>query len=297
MHVLLTEDQELFRRTVREFAEREIAPVAAEHDENETFPTANVKKMGKLGLMGLPVPTEYGGSRGWPGRVRAGDGGGLAGGRRAQRHHLGARTRWSASRSSSTAPTSRRETTCHRLASGDMIGSFCLSEPQSGSDARHMQTKAVRDGDYYVLNGTKNWISNGGEAGLCLVFARARRRGGPLDRVPGGVLALRDQVRSEGEEARDQSLGHHPGLPRGLPRAGRQHAGRGGRRLQDRDVLAGRRADRDRGAGARDRAGGVRRGRGVRQGARGVRPADRGVPGHPVDARRHAASGSSRPGC
>ena len=52
-----------------------------------------------------------------------------------------------------------------------MIGSFCLSEPQSGSDARHMQTKAVRDGDYYVLNGTKNWISNGGEAGLYLVFA------------------------------------------------------------------------------------------------------------------------------
>src|SRR5262252_1086947 len=62
MHVLLTEDQELFRRTVREFAEREIAPVAAEHDEQEKFPTENVRKMGALGLMGLLVPTEYGGA-------------------------------------------------------------------------------------------------------------------------------------------------------------------------------------------------------------------------------------------
>ena len=61
MHVLLTEDQELFRRTVREFAEREIVPVAAEHDEAETFPSENVKKMGKLGLMGLLVPEAYGG--------------------------------------------------------------------------------------------------------------------------------------------------------------------------------------------------------------------------------------------
>ena len=56
MHVLLTEEQELFRRTVREFAEREIAPVAAEHDESETFPTATVRMMGKLGLMGLTFP-------------------------------------------------------------------------------------------------------------------------------------------------------------------------------------------------------------------------------------------------
>jgi methylmalonyl-CoA epimerase len=64
-----------------------------------------------------------------------------------------------------------------RLSSGDLLGAFCLSEPQSGSDARHMQTTAVRDGDYYVLNGTKNWISNGSEAGLYLVFARLEGEG------------------------------------------------------------------------------------------------------------------------
>src|SRR5947207_14126935 len=66
MHVLLTEDQELFRRTVREFAEREIAPVAAELDESERFPRENVKKMGELGLMGLTIPTEHGGAGAGP---------------------------------------------------------------------------------------------------------------------------------------------------------------------------------------------------------------------------------------
>ena len=101
-----------------------------------------------------------------------------------------------------------------RLASGDLIGSFCLSEPQSGSDARAMQTTATRDGDYYVLNGTKNWISNGGEAGLYLVFALARGRGRhPYSRVPGGVLAVRHPLRPEGEEARHSGLSYDAGVP------------------------------------------------------------------------------------
>jgi methylmalonyl-CoA epimerase len=170
VHVLLTEDQELFRRTVREFAEREIAPVAAEHDEAETFPTATVRKMGQLGLMGLTLPEEYGGAGAGP-----------------VEYALAMEEIARADASHSVVLTVQSSLVCEpifkygndeqkkdylkRLASGDLIGAFCLSEPQSGSDARHMQTKATRDGDYYVLNGTKNWISNGSEAGLYLVFA------------------------------------------------------------------------------------------------------------------------------
>jgi butyryl-CoA dehydrogenase len=171
MHVLLNEDQELFRRTVREFAEREIAPVAAEHDENETFPTQTVKKMGSLGLMGLLVPTEYGGAG--AGSIEY-----ALAMEEISRADASHGVVMSVQNSLVEKPIvkfgtdEQKRDYLHRLASGDMIGCFCLSEPQSGSDARHMQTTAKRDGDYYVLNGTKNWISNGGEAGLCLVFAR-----------------------------------------------------------------------------------------------------------------------------
>src|SRR5215218_4150917 len=170
MHVLLTEDQELFRRTVREFAEREIAPVAAEHDENETFPTANVKKMGELGLMGLTVPEELGGAGAGPVEYALA----MEEIARADAAHsviLSVNNSLVCEPIVKYGTDEQKKDFLRRLSSGDMLGSFCLSEPQSGSDARHMQTKAVRDGDYYVLNGTKNWISNGGEAGLYVVFA------------------------------------------------------------------------------------------------------------------------------
>src|SRR5688572_9602896 len=170
MHVLLTEDQELFRRTVREFAEREIAPVAAEHDEAETFPTANVKKMGQLGLMGLTVPTDFGGSGAGPVEYALA----MEEVARADAAHsviLSVNNSLVCEPILKYGTDEQKNDYLRRLCSGDYLGSFCLSEPQSGSDARHMQTKAVRDGDYYVLNGTKNWISNGGEAGLYLVFA------------------------------------------------------------------------------------------------------------------------------
>ncbi len=171
MHVLLTEDQELFRRTVREFADREIAPVAAEHDEAETFPAANVKKMGQLGLMGLTVPVEYGGTGAGPMEYALA----IEEISRADAAHG---VIMSVNNSLVCEPIvkygteEQKKDYLRRLSSGDLLGSFCLSEPQSGSDARNMQTTAKRDGDYYVLNGTKNWISNGGEAGLYLVFAR-----------------------------------------------------------------------------------------------------------------------------
>jgi methylmalonyl-CoA epimerase len=185
MHVLLTEDQELFRRTVREFAEREIAPVAAEHDEAEKFPSENVKKMGKLGLMGLLVPEQYGGAGAGPVEYALA----MEEVSRADASHgviMSVQNSLVEEPIVKFGTEEQKKDYLHRLASGDMLGSFCLSEPQSGSDARHMQTTAKRDGDYYVLNGTKNWISNGGEAGLCLVFARLLGEDG----APDSTIAL-----------------------------------------------------------------------------------------------------------
>jgi len=170
MDFMLTEDQELFRRTVREFAEREIAPVAAEFDEAEAYPADNVRKMGELGLMGLTVPQEYGGA-----------------GAGAMEYAIAMEEVSRACAAHSVILTVNVSLVCEPiykfgtdeqrsrflppLASGQTVGAYCLSEPSSGSDARHMQTRAERDGDHYVLNGTKNFITNGGVAGVYLVYA------------------------------------------------------------------------------------------------------------------------------
>ncbi len=179
MDFLLTEDQELFRRTVREFAEREIAPVAAEFDEAEAYPADNVRKMGELGLMGLTVPQEYGGA-----------------GAGAMEYAIAMEEVSRACAAHSVILTVNVSLVCEPiykfgtdeqrsrflppLASGQTVGAYCLSEPSSGSDARHMQTRAERDGDHYVLNGTKNFITNGGVAGVYLVYAASDPSGGQI---------------------------------------------------------------------------------------------------------------------
>jgi butyryl-CoA dehydrogenase len=179
MDLLLSEDQELFRRTVREFADNEIAPVAAEHDEAEKYPEENVRKMGELGLMGITVPDEYGGA-------------GLG----AMEYAIAMEEVSRACAAHSVILTVNVSLVCEpiykygtddqrrrflpKLTRAEMIGSYCLSEPSSGSDARHMDTRAERDGDAYILNGTKNWITNGGVAGLYLVYAATDTRGGEI---------------------------------------------------------------------------------------------------------------------
>jgi butyryl-CoA dehydrogenase len=179
MEFLLTEDQELFRRTVREFAEKEIAPVAAQFDEAEQYPAENVRKMGELGLMGLTVPEEYGG---------AGVG--------ATEYAIAMEEVSRACAGHSAILTVNVSLVCEpiyklgtedqrrrflpKLTRAEMIGAYCLSEPSSGSDARHMDTRAERDGDHYVLNGTKNFITNGGVAGLYLVYAATDSMGGRI---------------------------------------------------------------------------------------------------------------------
>jgi alkylation response protein AidB-like acyl-CoA dehydrogenase len=166
----LTDDQDLFRRTVREFAEQEIMPIAAEHDESGEFPHATIKGMAELGLFGLTLPEEYGG-------VGAGAVEYALAMEEISRADAVHALALSVSLSLVSEPILKFGTDAQRarylpkLASGDWIGSYCLSEPGSGSDAAGMQARAVRDGDGWVLNGTKAWISNAGEAGLYLVYA------------------------------------------------------------------------------------------------------------------------------
>jgi alkylation response protein AidB-like acyl-CoA dehydrogenase len=166
----LSEDQELFKRTVHEFAEREILPIAAELDEREEFPRASLAKMAELGLMGLLVPEEYGGA-----------------GASTMDYVLAMEEISWADASHSVVISVNNSLVCEPilrfgteeqkrqflppLAQGGYVGAYCLSEPGSGSDASNMSTMARRDGDAYVLNGTKSWITNGGEAGLYLVYA------------------------------------------------------------------------------------------------------------------------------
>jgi alkylation response protein AidB-like acyl-CoA dehydrogenase len=166
----LTEDQELFKRTVHEFAEREIVPIAHDLDEREEFPRDGLSKMAELGLLGLLVPERYGGA-----------------GVSTLDYALAMEEISWADASHSVVISVNNSLVCEpilrfgteeqkqrylpALASGEFIGAYCLSEPTSGSDAANMSTSARRDGSDYVLNGTKSWITNGGESGVYLVYA------------------------------------------------------------------------------------------------------------------------------
>jgi len=191
----LTEEQELFKRTVHEFAEREIVPVAHELDEKEEYPRATVAKMGQLGLLGLLVPEEYGGA-----------------GASTLDYVLGMEEISWADASHSVVISVNNSLVCEPilrfgaeeqkrrflvpLAGGEYVGAYCLSEPTSGSDASNMSTQARRDGDGWVLNGTKSWITNGGEAGVYLVYALSnpnvpKSRGITAFLVPANTPGLR----------------------------------------------------------------------------------------------------------
>jgi alkylation response protein AidB-like acyl-CoA dehydrogenase len=170
MDFSLTEEQLLIQQTVREFAENELAADARERDAEERFPKEQVKKMGELGFMGMMVDPQYGG-----------------GGmdtisycimvEELSRVDASAGVIASVNNSLVCAGLERFATEGQKhkfltpLAKGEKLGSFCLSEPSTGSDASALQTTATRDGDDWILNGTKNWITNGTQADVYLVFA------------------------------------------------------------------------------------------------------------------------------
>ncbi|MBQ0079400.1 MAG: acyl-CoA dehydrogenase [Eubacterium sp.] len=170
MNFELNKQQEFVVKTIRKFAENEVKPIAAEIDENHRFPHETVEKMGKMGLMGLPVPREYGGA-----------GGDLLSYYLAI-EELGkvcATTAviCSAHISLVTWPIFHFGTEQQRrkyipdMAAGRKLGAFALTEPNAGTDSAKQETKAVLDGDEYVLNGIKTLITNGGPADVFLVFA------------------------------------------------------------------------------------------------------------------------------
>jgi butyryl-CoA dehydrogenase len=155
---------------------REIVPIAGELDEKEEYPAATTAKMAELGLMGLLVPHEYGGA-----------------GASTLDYALAIEEISWADASHSVVISVNNSLVCEpilrfgteeqkrrflpSLAGGEYVGAYCLSEPTSGSDASNMSTRARRDGDSFVLNGTKSWITNGGVAGLYLVYALSNSDG------------------------------------------------------------------------------------------------------------------------
>ena len=177
MQFKLSEEQTMVRDAAREFAQTELLPGVIERDELQQFPDNLVKKMGALGFMGIMVNPKYGGS-----------------GMDTISYVLIMEELSKIDASASVMVSVNNSLVCYgieaygteeqkqkylpKLATGDWIGAFCLSEPEAGSDATSQSTTAIDKGDYYLLNGTKNWITNGGRAQVYLVIAQTDRTKG-----------------------------------------------------------------------------------------------------------------------
>ena len=170
MDFSLSKTEELFLQMIREFAEKEVKPLAAEVDEEERFPLETVEKMAKTGLMGIPVPVKYGGAGGTNliygmaveelSRVCGTTG-----------VVLSAHTSLCCAPIMENGTEEQKMKSLPRLASGEWIGAFGLTEPNAGTDAAMQQTTAVLDGDQYVLNGNKIFITNAVYAHVYVIFA------------------------------------------------------------------------------------------------------------------------------
>lgn len=170
MNFNYTPQEELFLQMIREFAEKEVKPLAAEIDEEERFPIETVEKMSKLGLMGITIPTEYGG---------AGASNQIYTMAVEELSRVCATTGVVLSAHSSLCcdpimffgTPEQKERYLPRLASGEWIGAFGLTEPNAGTDAAGQQTFAVEEEDHYVLNGNKIFITNAEYAHVYIIFA------------------------------------------------------------------------------------------------------------------------------
>lgn len=177
MNFDLTEEQLYVKQAARDFAQNECKPGVIERDRDMTPPVDLVKKMGELGFMGMMTSAEYGG-----------------GGMDALSYVLAMEEISKVDSSCSVAMSVNNSLVCYGLeafgteeqkqkylkplASGEIVGAFCLSEPEAGSDATSQQTTAIDKGDHYVVNGTKNWITNGKQASVYLVIAQTDKEKG-----------------------------------------------------------------------------------------------------------------------
>ncbi|HET6780470.1 MAG TPA: acyl-CoA dehydrogenase [bacterium] len=176
MDFRLTEEHRMIQSMVREFASREILPVAAELDHTGTFPHEIIKKAAALGLMGILIPERYGGA-GMDAVAY------VVAHEELARASAGVQTIITVSNSLVADPIVRFGTETQRqkylpgLCGGTRLGCYCLTEPSAGSDAMSLSTTARRDGDGWVLRGTKAFVSNGVEADTCVVYARTGQEG------------------------------------------------------------------------------------------------------------------------
>jgi alkylation response protein AidB-like acyl-CoA dehydrogenase len=177
MDFSLTEEHLMIRDAARDFAKTELLPGVIERDEKQVFPNELVKKMGDLGFMGIMVDPKYGGS-----------------GMDTISYVLIMEELSKIDASASVIVSVNNSLVCYgiekygteeqkekyltKLATGEYVGVFCLSEPEAGSDATSQRTTAIDKGDHYVINGTKNWITNGGRADVYLVIAQTDREKG-----------------------------------------------------------------------------------------------------------------------
>lgn len=168
--ISLSEEQRMVQKTAKEFTNNEIKPVASINDREHRFPEEIINKLGELGFMGMSVPEQYGGSGlDYLSYILALE--------EICKGCASTGTIMSANNSLVCAPINtfgtddQKKSILTELASGKKLGCFMLSEPEAGSDAASMKTTAILNGDYYLLNGTKSWITNGTEADFAVVFA------------------------------------------------------------------------------------------------------------------------------
>ncbi len=169
--LFFTEEHEMLRDMVRDFAKNEIEPVAQELDEKGKFPKEIVQQMGELGLMGIPVPEEYGGA-GMDTVAYASAVMELAKADASVAITMAAHTSLGTMPIVISGTEEQKNKWIPPLASGEMLGAFGLTEPGAGSDAGSTKTTAVKDGDHYIINGSKIFITNSGEAGVLSLTAQ-----------------------------------------------------------------------------------------------------------------------------
>tara|TARA_Y100000994_G_C15500957_1_gene363456 strand:+ start:63 stop:671 length:609 start_codon:yes stop_codon:yes gene_type:complete len=171
MDFQLSTEQKLIRDSAREFAQTELLPGVIERDENKIFPKEQISKMSEMGFLGMMTDPKYGG-----------------GGMDTVSYVLAMEEISKIDASCSVIMSVNNSLVCWgiekygseaqkekylpKLAQGKILGAFCLSEPEAGSDATSQKTTAIDMGDHYVLNGTKNWITNGSSASIYLVIAQ-----------------------------------------------------------------------------------------------------------------------------